>query len=75
MDLKFRSDGFLVHRSEPYEMTLLEIRETFGHQSHNRRNICDFLERGVENLFDAGVERIILGGSFITTKKSPEVTR
>ena len=69
--LTFTDDGFLIPQKEPYEMTLDEVKSEFGHQTHTRRNIMDGLMDGANNLFAANVERVIIGGSFISRKHHP----
>lgn len=70
-NLKYRDDGRLIPSDQPYEMTLGDIERVFGHQNHDRRNIFSGLKIGVLNLISAGVERIVLGGSFITQIDAP----
>lgn len=67
----FSEYGLLAPREEPYPMALAQIKTHFGHQNHARRNIFDGLRRGVDNLMAAGVQRIALGGSFISRKENP----
>lgn len=69
--LIFRTDGRLLPVDEPYRLTLDEIGEQFGRQNHARRNLYDGLYAGVSNLFSAGVRRVIIGGSFISRKSTP----
>ena len=69
--MEFSKQGLLLPSEEPYQLTLEEIGSLFGTRGHARRNIFDGLQRGVENLFDGGVERIILGGSYISLKADP----
>ena len=70
-DSNFNSFGLLLPRSEPYEMTLSDIESYFGTVNHTRRNIFAGLVGAVQNLSQAGVTRIVLGGSFISKKPEP----
>lgn len=70
-DSCFSSFGLLLPQDEPYEMTLSEIEACFGTSNHARRNIFAGLVRAVENLTQAGVPRIVLGGSFVSKKPEP----
>lgn len=70
-DSYFSSFGLLLPQEEPYEMTLPEIEACFGTANHARRSIFEGLVRAVENLAQAGVTRIVLGGSFISQKPEP----
>jgi hypothetical protein len=63
--------GLLAPREEAYPMTLVQIKALFGNQNHARRNIFDGLNRGVKNLLRSGVDRIVLGGSYISQKEQP----
>ncbi len=69
--LVFNDRGLLVWRDEPYPLSLPELREVFGVQNHARRNLFSGLAAGVSNLFDAGVRRIVVGGSFVSLKVEP----
>ncbi len=74
MDLRlfqFSSYGLLLPQGSPYLLTLADIEAQFGRATHARRNVFEGLNRGVSNLFEAGVERVALGGSFISTKREP----
>ena|GEM_PF-6562538 len=53
-------------------MSLAEIESCFGSVNHARRNVFQGLVSAVDNLAAAGVDRIVLGGSFISQKQSPE---
>lgn len=69
--LKFSKVGLLLPSDEPYMLSLAEIKQAFGLSNHDRRNVFSGLSNGVINLFDAGVRRIIIGGSFISLKQRP----
>ncbi len=69
--LQFSRYGLLLPIDSPYLLTLADIEAQFGQLTHARRNVFEGLQRGVNNLFDAGVERVALGGSFISTKREP----
>lgn len=71
MDLEFSRYGLLLPRAAPYTMSLAEIELQFGRANHARRNIFDGLACGAENLAAAGVERLVIGGSFISRKTQP----
>jgi Family of unknown function (DUF6932) len=71
MSLEFSEYGYLVPVEDAYPMTLAQIKTTFGSKNHARRNIFDGLNRGVKNLVKFGVERIVLGGSFVSHKEHP----
>ena len=72
LDLAFSEMGLLLPREEPYVMTLEEIEQHFGLDNHARRNVYSGLKAAVINLFDSGVQRIVIGGSFISRKKEPQ---
>ena len=69
--LPFSRYGLLLPEQSPYRMTLSEIEAAFGRSTHARRNIFDGFARGVSNLMEAGVERIVVGGSFVSQKREP----
>lgn len=69
--LNYSECGLLLPQKEPYTLTLFEIEVQYGRGNHTRRNVFDGLARGTENMVEAGVERIILGGSFISQKQEP----
>lgn len=70
-DLNFSRYGLLLPRNKHYDMDLSAIQQQFGLTNHTRRNIFSGLAAGVENLFESGVKRITLGGSFISRTREP----
>ncbi len=63
------SDGYLppgIHRA-----TVEEIKARFGHESELRRVLMESLLWLVELARRAGVQRIVVNGSFVTDKLEP----
>ncbi len=54
-----------IHRA-----TLPEIREKFA-WSARRERLCNGLSRAIQNLAEAGVKRVWIGGSFVSDKDEP----
>jgi hypothetical protein len=54
-----------------YRVTLAEIADRFGRGSETRREQMDSLRWLVELAVKAGIERIVVDGSFVTRKKKP----
>jgi hypothetical protein len=50
--------------------TLAEVEAVFG-TTPRRRHLCEGLRRAVQNLQAAGVRRVFIDGSFVTTKADP----
>ena len=50
--------------------TLEEVEAVFA-KTPRRRTLCDGLRRAVQNLKAAGVRRVFIDGSFVTTKANP----
>ena len=71
VELYFNEEGLLLPQTEPYYLNIEQIEAVFGYQNHDRRNIFECFSRGVTNLFESGVKRVILGGSFISKKEIP----
>jgi hypothetical protein len=53
-----------------HKTTLPEIQAKFA-WSARRKRLCRGLGRAIQNLADAGVKRIWIGGSFVTEKDEP----
>ncbi|GAB1260502.1 DUF6932 family protein [Aurantivibrio plasticivorans] len=70
-DLRFSQYGLLAPRDEPYLLSLDDIRSQFGSANHSRRNIFQGFSAAVDNMLSSGVERIVVGGSFVSLKKHP----
>jgi hypothetical protein len=65
----FRSDGFLpdgIHLA-----TVTEIRERFGSMTARRRELMQRVDLWLELARMVGAKRLVLGGSFVSRKHSP----
>jgi hypothetical protein len=54
-----------------HETSLPGIRKRFGRSSAQREELMHGLEDAAENLQAAGVQKIWIDGSFVTSKKEP----
>jgi hypothetical protein len=55
-----------------HETSLPGVRKRFGRSSAQREELMRGLENAAENLQSAGVRKIWIDGSFVTSKKEPE---
>ena len=54
-----------------HETSLARVRKRFGHSSAQRKELMHGLEEAAGNLKAAGVRKIWINGSFVTSKKEP----
>jgi hypothetical protein len=54
-----------------HETSLAGVRKRFGHSSAQREELMRGLEEAAGNLKAAGVQKIWINGSFVTSKKEP----
>lgn len=55
-----------------YKATLKEIQMRFGSSNKKRKLLFNGLKKAVENLAKAGIIKIYVNGSFITTEGNPQ---
>jgi hypothetical protein len=66
---EFNDDGYLPPGIHP--ATLEEVAARFGHESEVRRNQMESLRWLVDLARRAGVQRLVVNGSFVTDKLDP----
>lgn len=65
----FNTDGELP--SGEHEASIKEISKVFGRKNNRRIFLMEGLNKAIGNLFKAGVGKIWVNGSFITSKEEP----
>lgn len=55
-----------------YEVTIDEVEERFGSSNPKRKALMKGLRAAARNLKEAGIQRIWINGSFVTSKPEPK---